>query len=193
MHVQSFPHVTRNATFQVFENLLDFHCQGINTTGDLNIKLTNLLDVKLVNDTFISGFTRSITGEKDPRNLMTVYTIIQKIVKLLDISNHVQDLFDTTFCYFPITFRPPPDNPFGITAKDLKSNLRKCMASTPLFSELALTLLLQKMSTTSGSAKVISILFNFYSVLKKKLERFIRDNYGLCTRLWYHKTYPNGA
>lgn len=89
---------------------------------------------------------------------MIVYTIIQKIVKSLDISNHVQELFDATFCYFPITFRPPPDNPFGITAKDLKSNLRKCMASTPLFSKLALPLILLKMSTTSGSAKVFFFL-----------------------------------
>ncbi|KAG2213941.1 hypothetical protein INT47_001210 [Mucor saturninus] len=141
VYLQSFPHITRNATYQVFENILDYHCE----------------DVKLVNDTFISGFARSMTGEKDPRNLMIVYAIVQKMAKLLDISNHVQELFDATFCYFPITFRPPPDNPFGITAKDLKSNLRKCMASTPLFSKLALPLILLKMSTTSGSAKKDSL------------------------------------
>lgn len=120
----------------------------------------------MVNDQFIRGFTKSIAGEKDPRNLMTVYTIIQKIVQLLDISTHVEDLFDATFCYFPITFRPPPDNPFGITAKDLKSNLRKCMASTPLFSKLALPLLLQKLTTTAGSAKV-GITLTFLFLFKK--------------------------
>lgn len=95
-----------------------------------------------------------MSGEKDPRNLMTVYDIILKVVKSLEISDHVEELFDATFCYFPITFRPPPDNPYGITSKDLKSNLRKCLASTPLFSKLGLPLLIQKMSTTSGSAKV---------------------------------------
>lgn len=95
-----------------------------------------------------------MAGEKDPRNLMVVYTIIQKIVRSLDITNQVENLFDATFCYFPITFRPPPDNPFGITAKDLKTNLRKCLASTPLFAKYGLPLLIQKMSTTSGSAKV---------------------------------------
>jgi DNA repair/transcription protein MET18/MMS19 len=111
------------------------------------------LDVKSISDKFIQGFTSAMTGEKDPRNLMTVYAIVQKIVKSLSISNHIDELFDATFCYFPITFRPPPDNPYGITAKDLKSNLRHCMASTPLFSKLGLPLLLLKMSTTSGSAK----------------------------------------
>ncbi|KAL7335341.1 hypothetical protein PS15p_200831 [Mucor circinelloides] len=141
IQVQSFAHITRNAAFKIFENLLDKHSQH----------------VKPVTNDFITVFIQSITNEKDPRNLMSVYTVIQKIVKLLDISQHVEDLFAATFCYFPITFRPPPDNPYGITAKDLKLNLRQCMASTPLFSEFALPLLLQKMSTTSGSAKKDSL------------------------------------
>ncbi|KAK4518028.1 Sorting nexin, cytoplasm-to-vacuole targeting pathway/endosomal sorting [Mucor velutinosus] len=141
IQVQSFAHVTRNAAFKVFENLLEKHSQH----------------VKSITNEFITVFIQSITNEKDPRNLMSVYTVIQKIVKLLDISQHVEELFAATFCYFPITFRPPPDNPYGITAKDLKLNLRKCMASTPLFSEFALPLLLQKMSTTSGSAKKDSL------------------------------------
>ncbi|CAO0790536.1 unnamed protein product [Mucor circinelloides] len=141
IQVQSFAHITRNAAFKIFENLLDKHSQH----------------VKPITNDFITVFIQSITNEKDPRNLMSVYTVIQKIVKLLDISQHVEDLFAATFCYFPITFRPPPDNPYGITAKDLKLNLRQCMASTPLFSEFALPLLLQKMSTTSGSAKKDSL------------------------------------
>ncbi|RCH99505.1 hypothetical protein CU098_002625, partial [Rhizopus stolonifer] len=137
VQIQSFPHITRNAAIQVFENLLDYHCK----------------DVKAMTDEFISGFIQSITGEKDPRNLITVYATILKMVNSLDISNHVEDLFDATFCYFPITFRPPPDNPYGITAKDLKLSLRKCMASTSLFSKYAIPLLLKKLSTMSGSAK----------------------------------------
>lgn len=36
----------------------------------------------------------------------------------------VQDLFDITFCYFPITFTPPPDDPYGITSDDLVVALR---------------------------------------------------------------------
>lgn len=36
----------------------------------------------------------------------------------------LQSLFDITFCYFPITFTPPPDDPYGITADDLKDSLR---------------------------------------------------------------------
>src|ERR1700733_15836474 len=35
-----------------------------------------------------------------------------------------QSLFNITFCYFPITFRPPPNDPYGITTEDLRLALR---------------------------------------------------------------------
>lgn len=141
IQVQSYAHTTRNTAFRIFENLLDVHCHY----------------VKPISNEFIAAFIQSMANEKDPRNLMLVYKVVGQIICELDISQCVEDLFDATFCYFPITFRPPPDNPYGITAKDLKQSLRKCMASTPLFSEFALPLLLQKLSTTSGSAKKDSL------------------------------------
>lgn len=33
-------------------------------------------------------------------------------------------MFNITACYFPISFRPPPDDPYGISAEDLKAALR---------------------------------------------------------------------
>lgn len=77
-----------------------------------------------------------------------------------------------TFCYFPITFKPPPDDPYGITADDLKQSLRymsivnmkiliiliskyrQCLSATGLFAKLAVPLILEKLTSTSGSAKV---------------------------------------
>jgi DNA repair/transcription protein MET18/MMS19 len=77
-----------------------------------------------MNNEFVFGFTQTMDGEKDPRNLMKAFTLVREIVRNFDISNHVEDLFEVTFCYFPITFKPPPDDPYGITAEDLKINLR---------------------------------------------------------------------
>jgi hypothetical protein len=72
---------------------LDYHCNGKihKKHGKIyGIDLHLLADLKIIRNEFISGFIRSISGEKDPRNLMIVYTIIQKIVALLDITNHVE-------------------------------------------------------------------------------------------------------
>jgi DNA repair/transcription protein MET18/MMS19 len=46
------------------------------------------------------------------------------LFETLTLPFHHQDLFDIVFCYFPITFRPPPDDPYGITSDDLKLALR---------------------------------------------------------------------
>lgn len=35
-----------------------------------------------------------------------------------------QSMFNILFCYFPITFRPPPNDKYGITTADLRMALR---------------------------------------------------------------------
>ena len=62
-------------------------------------------------------------------------------------------LFDSVFCYFPITFRPPPNDPYGITALDLKSRLRQCIAATGLFAPYAFPQLIDKLDDTSPHVK----------------------------------------
>ncbi|KAF8757616.1 RNAPII transcription regulator C-terminal [Rhizoctonia solani] len=70
-----------------------------------------------------SGYIKLAEGEKDPRNLLLAFNIARVIALEFDITNHIDDLFDITFCYFPITFKPPPNDPYGITTEDLKSSL----------------------------------------------------------------------
>ncbi|KAI9028306.1 Dos2-interacting transcription regulator of RNA-Pol-II-domain-containing protein [Phycomyces nitens] len=137
VEVQRFPQVTRNTTFRVFENLLDKHVTALKT----------------INDEFVAGFTHAVDGEKDPRNLMCAFKLIRTIIEKFDISTYVEDLFEVTFCYFPITFKPPPDDPYGITSDDLKTSLRQCIAATSHFAKFAVPLIMEKLSSTSGSAK----------------------------------------
>lgn len=51
-------------------------------------------------------------------------------------------------------FRPPPNDPYGITAEDLKAALRGCMSASPLFAKQAIPLFLEKFSTAAGPAMV---------------------------------------
>lgn len=91
---------------------------------------------------FLDGYVSLCEGEKDPRNLVLVFAMDRVILIEFDISERVQvsrrhstsvqnislmpfqSLYDVIFCYFPITFRPPPNNPGGITADDLRLTLR---------------------------------------------------------------------
>ncbi|KAF1975668.1 ARM repeat-containing protein [Bimuria novae-zelandiae CBS 107.79] len=102
---------------------------------------------------FLSRFIAYFDGEKDPRNLMVVFSILRVPMTEWNIGADAQDLFDAVFNYFPITFRPPPDDPYGITAQDLKDRLRECISSTSDFAPYAFPTLLDKLDSTSMNTK----------------------------------------
>jgi DNA repair/transcription protein MET18/MMS19 len=87
---------------------------------------------------------------------MVVFSILKVPMTEWNIGADAQELFDAVFNYFPITFRPPPDDPYGITAQDLKDRLRECIASTPNFAPHAFPALLDKLDSTSMNTKVRS-------------------------------------
>ncbi|KAJ4322015.1 hypothetical protein N0V94_002594 [Neodidymelliopsis sp. IMI 364377] len=102
---------------------------------------------------FLPRFISYFDGEKDPRNLMVVFSILRVPMTEWNIGADAQDLFDAVFNYFPITFRPPPDDPYGITAQDLKDRLRNCISSTSDFAPYAFPALLDKLDSTSMNTK----------------------------------------
>ncbi|KAF2807067.1 MMS19 nucleotide excision repair protein-like protein [Mytilinidion resinicola] len=102
---------------------------------------------------FMSRFISYFDGEKDPRNLMVVFSILKVPMTEWAIGADAQELFDAVFNYFPITFRPPPDDPYGITAQDLKDRLRDCIASTADFAPYSFPALLDKLDSTSMNTK----------------------------------------
>ncbi|OCH91496.1 ARM repeat-containing protein [Obba rivulosa] len=102
---------------------------------------------------FFSGYIALAEGEKDPRNLLLAFAIDRVLLIEFDISAHVEDVFNITFCYFPITFRPPPDDPYGITTDDLKNALLACLNANPAFGPLAIPLFLEKLTAGSPATK----------------------------------------
>ncbi|KAL2834720.1 DNA repair/transcription protein [Aspergillus pseudoustus] len=104
-------------------------------------------------DTSLVGTVDIMTGEKDPRNLMLVFSILKVIMVEWNISNHVELLFDSVYNYFPITFRPPPNDPYGITAQDLKDRLQDCISASSLFAPHSIPALLDKLDSTSQNVK----------------------------------------
>ncbi|KAG0242236.1 RNAPII transcription regulator C-terminal-domain-containing protein [Mortierella sp. GBAus27b] len=137
VHVQTYQQTARHFVFLFFESVINRFTASL----------------RAISSDFVFGFIQCLDGEKDPRNLLLAFTLIKKIIQEFDIAQHVEDLFEVTFCYFPITFKPPPDDPYGITSDHLKIGLRDCLAATPYFAKFALPLLLERVSSSSGSAK----------------------------------------
>ena len=54
-------------------------------------------------------------------------------------------IFDAVACYFPITFVPPPDDPYGVSPLALISLLQESMCHHPMLLRRLLPFLLDKM------------------------------------------------
>ncbi|KAJ5114468.1 hypothetical protein NUU61_000227 [Penicillium alfredii] len=127
----------RFQVYQLLNELMSRHRAALRDMGD--ISLVGIVDL--------------MTGEKDPRNLMLVFSVLRVVMVEWDISNHAELLFDSVYNYFPITFRPPPNDPYGITAQDLKGRLQDCIAATSQFAPHAIPSLLDKLDSTSPNVK----------------------------------------
>lgn len=106
------------------------------------------------------GYIRPYSGK--------VILLILKILFGTNTMDTSKDLFDAAYNYFPITFRPPPNDPYGVTAQDLKDRLQACITSTSLFAPYSFPALLDKLDSTSANVKVrfnISIQFFPWSKL----------------------------
>lgn len=115
--------------------------------------------LKSLGDKFITGLADLVGGEKDPRNLMIVFSVMKVVLVEFDIVRHTEAMFDIVYCYFPITFRQRPDDPYGITPQDLKLRLRECIASTKYFAGQAFPLLIEKLDSTMLNVKVCPAVF----------------------------------
>ncbi|KAG6869217.1 hypothetical protein C0993_009080 [Termitomyces sp. T159_Od127] len=132
-----------------------------------NLMARNRDALKNMGKAFLSGYASLAEGEKDPRNLLVAFAIARVILIEFDIAEHIESLFNITYCYFPITFRPPPNDPYGITTDDLRKALRGCLSATPSFGSLAIPVFLEKLTAGSPATKrdtlqTMSICFPVY-------------------------------
>ncbi|KAF8967720.1 ARM repeat-containing protein [Flammula alnicola] len=128
---------TRFKVFSIIDSLIAFHRDVLKSMGRR----------------FLDGYISLAEGEKDPRNLMVAFAIARVILIEFNISEHVESMFNVLFCYFPITFRPPPNDRYGISTLDLKMALRGCLNATPAFGPLAIPVFLEKISAGSRATK----------------------------------------
>ena len=119
-------------------------------------------------------------GEKDPRNLMIVFSILLVPMMEWDIEAFAQDMFDAVFNYFPIAFKPPSDDPYGITAHDLKDRLRACISANSDFAPYSFPGLLDKLDSSSMNTKVCISRHIYYSLLTSIEGLFAYDTGMYC-------------
>ncbi|KAK2741913.1 hypothetical protein FQN57_005472 [Myotisia sp. PD_48] len=153
---------TSEMTKDVFRALVLHALEFRKRTQSQRIQVLHLLNemmaqhrsaLKSMEDESLAGIVELVRGERDPRNLMIVFSLLRAVMIEWDISDHIETLFEAVYNYFPITFRTPPNDPYGVTAQDLKDRLQQCISSNSLFAPHAFPSLLDKLDSTSNNVK----------------------------------------
>ncbi|KAI4289605.1 MAG: hypothetical protein L6R35_001139 [Caloplaca aegaea] len=92
--------------------------------------------LKSLGDEAMIGITDLVSGEKDPRSLMIIFSILRVIMVEWDLGSHAE-----------------ANDPSRITAQDLKTRLRNCISASSLFAPFAFPQLIEKLDSTSPNVK----------------------------------------
>ena len=127
---------------------------------------------------WISTIANAVEGEKDPRNLILTFKLIDFVLVNFDektLEPYLDNIFESVSCYFPITFIPPKNDKFFITQEDLKRGLNSCLGNQK-FKNLSLDMIYDKLSATQILTKIccIETLNEIVEVLNN---RFIQCKY----------------
>ncbi|CUM64349.1 uncharacterized protein PRCAT00001951001 [Priceomyces carsonii] len=132
----------RYESFEVLSTAMEHHLQFLQSNQEVAIA-------------YVKSFIHVASGEKDPRNLLISFELNKQISEGLcfigTVHNEelINELFDVCFCYFPISFSPPENDPYKITADDLKLRLRSTIASNSLFAKDSFPSLFEKLTSTN--------------------------------------------
>ncbi len=104
---------------------------------------------------FCGGFISAMDGEKDPQCLLQALQVARRLVQRHAdrVQPLLEELFDVTACYFPVTYTPPAGDTTGITREQIAETLHSVLAGSFHMAELLVPLLLEKLSSTRQLAK----------------------------------------
>jgi DNA repair/transcription protein MET18/MMS19 len=107
---------------------------------------------------FVGGFVRAIDGERDPVNLIKIFSMVPRLAAVAPnfVSGASEELFEVLSVYFPISFNPPADDPRGITAEQLSIGLNASLACHPSLASFTIPFLLEKLSSSLIETKVVT-------------------------------------
>ncbi|KAL1460567.1 hypothetical protein WDU94_012544 [Cyamophila willieti] len=118
----------------------------------------NLAGLKPMGPDFVYGVIQSIDGERDPRNLMFLFTtLIPLFLKNFDLYHLNEEMFDIMACYFPVDFRPKENDSDAISREDLSNALMPNLTAKPSFAEFCIPLALEKLESDLKVAKLDSL------------------------------------
>lgn len=113
--------------------------------------------MKTLGPDFVYGVISSMDGERDPRNLLYLFTILTQFIKNIPLGHLIEEMYEVIACYYPIDFQPSPEDPAAVTRQELANALAPCLCAIPEFGENCMVLLVEKLDSSLRVAKIDSL------------------------------------
>ncbi|XP_049872411.1 MMS19 nucleotide excision repair protein homolog isoform X2 [Pectinophora gossypiella] len=116
-----------------------------------------MIYMKNLGPDFVYGVISAMDGERDPRNLLFLFSFLPRFISQVPLGHLTEEMFDVVSCYYPIDFHPSPGDPAAVTRQDLANALAPCLCAIPAFGEQCLILLIEKLDSNLQVAKLDSL------------------------------------
>ncbi|OBT65678.1 hypothetical protein VE03_05543 [Pseudogymnoascus sp. 23342-1-I1] len=146
--------MTRFEVYSLLDQLLSSHRADIKATG---------VD-------FINVLVELSSNERDPRNLMLIFSMVEVVLaewEVEDIEQLQEDLYDLLSRYFPITFSAKKSDPAGIDPAELVLRLRKCFAAYSGFAPSIFPNLIQRLDDPNRLNAKADVLLTMKACIKR--------------------------
>ncbi|TID16708.1 hypothetical protein CANINC_004160 [Pichia inconspicua] len=173
----------KTSTNNLLTNLIEHynpkeHPQSVRLTA---LKITNLVITtcskdQYNNDTFILCFLHVSQNEKDPSNLLLIFQLLNAISKTLEINKYSQQLFDTMFRYYPISFKSA-NQAQEAQVDSLKDSLNSSLASNDIFGEELFPNLIDKFNSSTSNQVKMDILTTISTVSQLYSPQVIQEHF----------------
>lgn len=117
-------------------------------------QLFNAVPSSLVSNDVCQTFTSLSSGEKDPENLLLLFGIASTVLNAPELTKeNLKDVYNITFCYYPVKFNPPKDLKLNVTADDLKLKLGEVLKH-PKIAQFVVPGLVSKVGAINMTVKI---------------------------------------
>ncbi|XP_054016831.1 MMS19 nucleotide excision repair protein homolog [Hylaeus anthracinus] len=185
VQMKYLPQDSPERLFRVFFENVQCQSQLLPDRCNIYLIFTTLLqnrveDLKVMGPDFVYGVISSIDGERDPRNLMLLFSILPHFMKEFSLGHLTEEMFEVIACYFPVDFNPSGSEGVGITRDDLAEKLAPCLYAIPQFAEFCIPLVLDKLVSNLKVAK-----FDSLKLLSNSVQTFgIKGLQPHLTEIW---------
>ena len=181
-------HLPKDSPAHILRAFFDnVQCQSQSASDRYNIYLilTILLqnrteDLKSMGPDLIYAIINTIDGERDPKNLILIFTILPHFMKEFSLGHLTEEMFEVISCYFPVDFNSSGAQGLQITREDLAEKLAPCLCAVPEFACHCIPLILDKLFSNVKVAKMDSL-----NLLCKGVQTFgVKGLKHYLTELW---------